>query len=382
MTEEITEDTTEFDNFSFFDVLEGTSYPEDTVTVALNEKAAYQAKKLMLEHAAMENPTKAELESFQKRLERVRNEIEESKVTFDLRGVDAEKISSAGDIVDEMFVDKKLTFKGADGRVRKYIPDEVAKDYARMMNAVVMSMYVVRATYHRNGKTFIGISPDDMARFFDKAPEAAKGRLADAVRGLRVEAEAYEAELDEGFFSEVLTLDSHSWMKPLIRAAIDSGRPPLELILDEPDRKRSKWDGILIKALYLQEAYEVEGYPIWVEDSPSVRFELRHRDIRSLSVVEAAQAAESKKDNPTRGRKFYSVPKLLPGHKWPTRKAWLESRSSGGDTEADGAVDMKRVEEAEQRAREKVASNPDAQRIIAEFEEMLKRRGDRMGETP
>lgn len=171
-------------------------------------------------------------------------------------------------------------------------------------------------------------------------------------------------------------------MKPLIRAAIDSGRPPLELILDEPDRKRSKWDGILIKALYLQEAYELEGYPIWVEESKAVRFELRHRDVRSLSVVEAAQASESKKDNPTRGRRFYAVPKLLPGHKWPTRKEWLDSRSTGGDTEADGAVDMQRIEEAEQRAREKVARNPDAQRIIAEFEAMVKRRDDRMGETP
>lgn len=200
MTEEITEDTSEFDNFSFFDVLEGTSYPEDTVTVALDERAAHQAKKLMVEHSMMENPTTKELEDFQARLSKVRKDIDESRVTFDLRGVDAEKIASAGDIVDEMFVDKKVSFKGADGRVRKYIPDEVAKDYARMMNAVVMSMYIVRATYHRNGKSFIGLSPDDVARFYDKAPSAAKAKLSAAVQGLQVEAAAYEAELDEGFF--------------------------------------------------------------------------------------------------------------------------------------------------------------------------------------
>lgn len=200
MTEEIAEDTTEFDNFSFFDVLEGTSYPEDTVTVALDEKAAHEAKKLMVEYSKMENPTTEELNDFQDRLSKVRKRIDDSRVTFDLRGVDAEKISSAGDIVDEMFVDKKVSFRGADGRQRKYIPDEVAKDYARMMNAVVMSMYIVKATYHKNGKTFIGLSPDDVARFFDKAPSAAKGKLAEAVNGLQVEAAAYEAELDEGFF--------------------------------------------------------------------------------------------------------------------------------------------------------------------------------------
>lgn len=200
MTEDITEDTTEFDNFSFLDVLEGTSYPEETVTIALDERAAHEAKKLMLEFNSMENPSTKELEAFRDKLEAVRKRIDESRVTFDLRGVDAEKITSASDIVDEMFVDKKLSFRGADGRQRKYIPDEVAKDYARMMNAVVMSMYIVKVTYHKNGKTFIGLNPDEVAAFFDKAPAAAKTRLAQAVTGLQVEAEAYEAELDEGFF--------------------------------------------------------------------------------------------------------------------------------------------------------------------------------------
>lgn len=200
MTEDITEDTTEFDNFSFLDVLEGTSYPEETVTVALNEKAAHQAKKLMLQYQEMEDPTQEELETFRKDLDKVRADIDKSRVTFDLRGVDAEKITSAGDIVDEMFVDKKRSFTGADGRQRKYIPDEVAKDYARMMNAVVMSMYITRVTYHANGKTFIGLTPDEVAAFFDKAPAAAKAKLAQAVTGLQVDAASYEAELDEGFF--------------------------------------------------------------------------------------------------------------------------------------------------------------------------------------
>lgn len=170
-------------------------------------------------------------------------------------------------------------------------------------------------------------------------------------------------------------------MKPLIRAAVDSGRPPLELILDEPDRKRCKWDGILIKALYLQEAYELEGYPIWVEESKDIQFELRHRDVRSLSVVEAAQAAESKKENPTKGRRFYAVPKLLPGRKWPTRKAWLDSRSNGGDTDEDGAIDIKRIQEAEERAKAKAEANPEVERIIAEFERRFKSADGSMGET-
>lgn len=171
-------------------------------------------------------------------------------------------------------------------------------------------------------------------------------------------------------------------MKPIIRAAIDSGRPPLELLLDEPNRKRSRWDGILIKAIYLQEAYELEGYPIWYEESDAIAFEVRHRDVRSQAVVERAQKAESKKDNPTPGRRFYAVPKLVPGKKWPTRKAWLASKSRGEQAPDDEAVDLKRIEEAEDRAKLKAEANPDVERIVAEFERRFKSANGSMDKTP
>lgn len=171
-------------------------------------------------------------------------------------------------------------------------------------------------------------------------------------------------------------------MKPIIRAAIDSGRPPLELLLDDPGRKRSKWDGILIKALYLQEAYELEGYPIWIEESDAIRWEVGHRDVRSLSVVEKAQKDESGKKNPTPGRRFYAVPKLLPGRKWPTRQEWLDRRASGQTTPEDGTVDLERIEAAEERARLKAEANPDVESIIAEFERRFKSADGRMDQNP
>lgn len=171
-------------------------------------------------------------------------------------------------------------------------------------------------------------------------------------------------------------------MKPLIRAAVDSGRPPLELILDHPDRKRCKWDGILIKALYMLESYELEGWPLWIEESTSIRFESRHRDVRSAAVVEAAQKTESKKDNPTAGRRFYAVPKLIPGHKWPTRREWLEGKRRGEATPGDEVADIKRAEEAEARAAAKAAANPDVDAIVAEFERRFNSRNGRMDQNP
>lgn len=161
-------------------------------------------------------------------------------------------------------------------------------------------------------------------------------------------------------------------MKPIVQAAVDSGRPPLELLLNEPDRKRSKWDGMLIKGLYLAKAYEIEGYPIWVEESPDVTFKSVPRVIRSLAVVEKAQSDESKKDNPTKGKRFHAEAVLAKGAKWPTRIDW-ESRKAHGEIIPEDGVDTKVAEEAENRARAKAELDPEAQRIIAEFQDRFKK---------
>lgn len=131
---------------------------------------------------------------------------------------------------------------------------------------------------------------------------------------------------------------------------------------------------MLIKGLYLANAYEVEGYPIWVEESASVTFKAVPRVIRSLQAVEIEQAKESKKDNPTKGKRFHAEAVLLPGAKWPTRKEW-EERHRRGETIPEEGVTVKSakiVRDAEDRAREKTSQDPEALRIIAEFEERFK----------
>jgi len=160
-------------------------------------------------------------------------------------------------------------------------------------------------------------------------------------------------------------------MRPTIQAAIESGRPPLELLMDEPNRERTRLDGILIKAYYLQQAYEVDGYPIWVEDSPSVTFEAKSRVIRSLAAVETAQAAESKKKNPRPGRRFHAEAKLVPGASWPTRAEWLNNRQRGVEYNEDSTL-VDRTREAEERAAALVAQNPEAADIVAKFAERFK----------
>lgn len=171
-------------------------------------------------------------------------------------------------------------------------------------------------------------------------------------------------------------------MRHTIQAAVDSGRPPLELILNQPERKRTKMDGILIKALYLYKSYEIEGYPIWVEESPDVSFKAVPRVIRSVQAVEEEQAKESKKDNPTKGKRFHAEAVLRPGAQWPTRADW-EKRHRSGEVIPEDGVTLRQnqiAKDAEARAAEKVALDPKVQQVLAEFEERRKLRTGSMGE--
>lgn len=169
-------------------------------------------------------------------------------------------------------------------------------------------------------------------------------------------------------------------MKPIIQAAVDSGRPPLELLLNQPDRKRSKWDGMLIKGLYLNKAYEVEGYPIWVEESPDITFEAVPRVIRSLRVVEEKQEQDQKSGKPMKGRKYHAEARLRKGAEWPTRQDWTKRHNSGEPVPEEGVTlrQTKIAEDAEVRAAAKVAQDPEVQKVLAEFEERRKLRAGSM----
>lgn len=139
-------------------------------------------------------------------------------------------------------------------------------------------------------------------------------------------------------------------------------------------------DGILIKALYLYKAYEVEGYPIWVEDSPDIGFKAVGKVIRSLQVVEIEQERESKKDNPEKGKRFHAEAVLKPGAKWPTRADWEARRRKKEPMPNDRATirQGKIAEEAEARAAAKAAQDPEVQKVLAEFEAKRKSRAASM----
>lgn len=137
--------------------------------------------------------------------------------------------------------------------------------------------------------------------------------------------------------------------------------------MNDPKREYSRWDMKLIKAYYFEQSYQVDGFPIWVEDSPNVQFVAKSKIIRSQAVVEKAQAGEGKKKNPTHGKRFYAEPVVTNGKRWPRRKDWQE-RQSQKALAARAEIEQLRAEQAEERAKQKTADNPEIQDIIKKFQ--------------
>lgn len=208
---DVTTDTITPAEFDFYELMTGAVYPKDSVTVTLDESAAYEALKIAREFDEFregdlyaEDPesdeVKEKIAEFEERIEAVKDRVNANSVTFDLTGVSDELIESAKQSVDELFADKRKQRKLADGSIQKYIPDDVAKDYLRMLNATVYSLQIERMTFHKNGAQFVSPDPDKVAHFFDIAPRGSKAIVAGRIHELSVKAQDLVDQMDEGFF--------------------------------------------------------------------------------------------------------------------------------------------------------------------------------------
>lgn len=194
-------------DFDMFAALEGIEYPEDTVTVALNERAAHQLAALMaeiqrymLDHPAAEDRDQANLDAFQQRHDDIKKVIEKSRITFYLKGIPDDILTTAGEVAEEKFEEFKKDYTDAQGNTIKILPQSEKLRYMRYMNAVTYSMFIQKFVRHSDNAVRVTPSADEIAAFMDKAPEVAKGKLVAKIQELRVKSEAYEAQLDEGFF--------------------------------------------------------------------------------------------------------------------------------------------------------------------------------------
>ena len=126
-----------------------------------------------------------------------------------------------------------------------------------------------------------------------------------------------------------------------MKAAVDSGRPPTALLLGQKRKRWNRWDDKLLLAHYLLSDFEVEGWPVWVDTSTRVEFEVKTRVSRSGAAIErkqwlAEKARANKKGDapPPFGERLFAVPKTSDGKPLPRKKEWLleqASKQSGVD---------------------------------------------------
>ena len=208
MSDDINVPATPVDSFSFFDVLEERTYPEETFSVYLDEGAAYEYAKLRIEVDRVgidldsddydDEARKAQGQEFVDRAEALKERMRKSRYVFHVKGVSDDRIVDAKEIVEERFSDKKRQRKRADGSLEKYLPEDVQIDYVRFLDAVMLSLHIQQIEAP-NGKVMTAPSADEIAHFMDKAPSAAQARVRDKIHALRVESADYEAGIDEGF---------------------------------------------------------------------------------------------------------------------------------------------------------------------------------------
>lgn len=170
------------------------------------------------------------------------------------------------------------------------------------------------------------------------------------------------------FLAEVLTWSDHSWLRPLIRAAIQAGQPPVAFIIEEPRSEWNVWDYRIAKAETILASYEIEGIPQHIEEDPNMDVQVRKHVSRAQAAVERAQAEDERRRTnkksgevrPAYGQRFYPVMKPRDPAKRQSLMEWLsksrdtseKAAMTGSDARIGVGADMDMVEQYRARRSE------------------------------
>ena len=114
-------------------------------------------------------------------------------------------------------------------------------------------------------------------------------------------------------------------MTSRIKAAVSVNKPPLAVILGEPDRDWTVWDLRLVTALVLhEEMTNGSGIPIYWDRSERVQFEVKSFTSKSKAALDRAEEKAAKGKNKNHGKVFYAVPRTTDGGPLPTLEEFLE----------------------------------------------------------
>lgn len=130
----------------------------------------------------------------------------------------------------------------------------------------------------------------------------------------------------------------------------------MALLTENPKRvENCKWDLKLIKAFYINEAFEIDGHPIHIEESRSITWSAKRKKLRSAEAVDKEQERLEKSNGKNHGIRIVAVPSLIDGHKWPTRASWMQEQEDKKVDNEPGTEKLRNLAvQQEERARLKM----------------------------
>lgn len=160
--------------FDFLAALEGRSYPEDEVTVFIDEAGLYELHKINEEQKFIGDPDSKEAKALERRKKALTKQVSATAMTFKARGV--------APAVSQMLVKKYSEKDDYEG-----LADE-------LLAAVLVA--VVDANGAEDRRKY---SKDDAKKIRDLLPPAAYGKVSDMVNDLNINAAIYDQTVDAGF---------------------------------------------------------------------------------------------------------------------------------------------------------------------------------------
>lgn len=166
--------------FSLAEALAGRGFPTQDVSVYLNEDAGFQLVRLLEEDPPQDQGA---LEAFDSLLKQVVDEVEESRLTFSLRGISQGHINQI------------------DKNVRKENPDldETDVEFARVSNYAYMAPHIVRITDYSGDYEERRFTEDDVRGLHELLPASEWRKLTDATHQLSFASGIFEQATDAGF---------------------------------------------------------------------------------------------------------------------------------------------------------------------------------------
>ena len=187
------------ETFSLFDVLSGQAYPKDVVELYFDEVSAFELDRALrtIERA----DSSEDLTEQVKRMNDLREKVAKSKYTFYLTGIPDDMMSDFQEVTEAKFKEKQQLRKGADGQLHPHLPKSEQAAYVRYFNALVNSAHIERIVAP-DGRVNTAPDVEQVAFLFDKAPTSQKEKLSNAIAGLRVSAETFEAQVGADFLAK------------------------------------------------------------------------------------------------------------------------------------------------------------------------------------